>query len=188
MTNLFMLSVILVVLPLLLGGIAMRLGRRAEGVDGTAVWSLIESMDRELSYLPLQRLLSGGDIEFLREQAGFHPRLERRFLRERRGVVLTYLRQMHRDFDLFSGFCRKVVLHSSNAGFAVLVIERTILFHLVYATLMISCCVGSLSAAQASFQRLNGAIADLRREGERRWALVTTRPSEFWASSATTTG
>ncbi len=106
MTNLFALSVILVVLPLLLGGIVMRLRRRAEGVDGAAVSSLIESMDREPSYLPLQRLLSGRDIEFLREQAGFHPRLERRFLRERRGVVLTFLRQMHRDFDLFSGFCR----------------------------------------------------------------------------------
>ena len=154
MTNLFALSVILVVLPLLLGGIVMRLRRRAEGVDGAAVSSLIESMDREPSYLPLQRLLSGRDIEFLREQAGFHPRLERRFLRERRGVVLTFLRQMHRDFDLFSGFCRKVASHSSNAGFAVLVIERTILFHLVYATLMISCRIGSSTAARASFQRL----------------------------------
>ena len=160
----------------------MRLGRRAESVDGTAVSSLMESMDRELSYLPLQRLLAGGDIEFLREQPGFDVRLERRFPRERRAVVLAYLRQMHRDFDLFSGFCRDIVVHSANPRFAVLVVERTILFHSVYAILMISCRIGSPTAARTSFERLGGAIADLRREGEHRSALAA-RPSEPWASA-----
>lgn len=185
MTNLLLMSVIFVVLPLLLGGIVMHLGRRAESVDDTAVSSWMESIDRELSYLPLQRLLAGGDIEFLREQPGFNTRLERRFIRERRGVVLTYLRQMHRNFDLFSRLCRNLVPHSPNPGFAVLVVERTVLFHLGYAMLMISCRVGSPTAARASFQRLGGAIADLRREGEHRWALTAQR-AESWASATMT--
>ena len=187
MTTLLLVSVILVVLPLLLGGIVMRLGRRAESVDGTAVSSLMELMNRELSYLPLQRLLLGGDIEFLRDQPGFHARLERRFLRERRTVVLTYLRQMHRDFDLFSGFCRDIVVRSPNPGLAVLIVKRTILFHFVYSVLMISCRVGSPTAARTSFEHLSGAIADLRREGAHKWAL-TARPSESWASSTTAAG
>ena len=187
MNTLFVLCVVLGVLPLLFGRIGRRLGRRAESMDGRAVFSLIESLDRELNYLPLQRLFSSRDMEYLREQAGFHRGLERRFLQERRHTGLIYLRQMHRDFDLFSGFCRELSSRSRNPGLAVVVAKRTVLFHFRYAILMVNCRFGSLAGVRATLPRLVDAIGDLRREGEHRWAL-TTQPSESWASSTTAPG
>ena len=188
MTTVLVLSAILVALPLLTWRIVRSLGGRAERANGTALSLLMQSLDRELNYLPLQRVLSNTDLEYLRRQTGFHPGLERRFLRARRRTALTYLRQMHRDFDVFSGFCRELAPHSGNPGFAVVVAQRTLLFHLLYSILMVNCRFGSLSAARSSLLRLSGAIGELRREGELRWGLLKTPPSEPWASSVTTVG
>ncbi len=188
MTTLLVLSAILAALPLLTWRIVKSLGRRAERANGTALSLLMQSLDRELSYLPLQRVLSNADLVYLRRQNGFHPGLQRRFLRERRRTALTYLRQMHRDFDVFSGFCRQLAPHSGNPGFAVVVARRSLLFHMLYAILIVDCRFGSLSAARSSLLRLSGAIGELRHEGEHRWGLLKTPTSEPWASTVTTVG
>ena len=68
--------------------------------------------------------------------------------RKRRRIVLTYLRQMHRDFDAISVCCRELAPYSGDPGFAVAVAKRNLLFHFLYATLMVNCLFGALPAAR----------------------------------------
>jgi hypothetical protein len=50
------------------------------------------------SYLPMERLLAEGDIEFLRSQPGFRPEMEKRIRLARRSIFRGYLNCLQRDF------------------------------------------------------------------------------------------
>jgi hypothetical protein len=50
------------------------------------------------SYLPMERLLSGSDVEFLRGQPGFRPPMEKRIRSARRAIFRAYLKALQRDF------------------------------------------------------------------------------------------
>ena len=49
-------------------------------------------------YAVLERLGSGADLEFLRSLPGYTPKMEKRFLRERRRVFRSYLQELATDF------------------------------------------------------------------------------------------
>lgn len=59
-------------------------------------WVAEFSVDR---YLPINRLLSAHDYEFLAEQPGFRPEIARDLRKQRRRVYLGYLTEMAADFE-----------------------------------------------------------------------------------------
>ncbi|MCX6628729.1 MAG: hypothetical protein NTW28_14005, partial [Candidatus Solibacter sp.] len=61
----------------------------------TAEWIDELSTDR---YRPMMRLLDSGDIEFLRSQAGFTPKIESELRAQRCQVFCGYLRCLNMDF------------------------------------------------------------------------------------------
>jgi hypothetical protein len=50
------------------------------------------------TFVPMERLLTDTDIEFIRAQPGFRPEMERQLRSTRREIFRSYLRLLERDF------------------------------------------------------------------------------------------
>jgi hypothetical protein len=75
----------------------------------TAEWIDELSIER---YRPMMRLLDGGDLEFLRSQPGFTPRMATKLRVQRCQIFRGYLRCLNGDFQRVSAAIKVLMLHS----------------------------------------------------------------------------
>jgi hypothetical protein len=75
----------------------------------TSEWIDELSVER---YRPMARLLDSGDLEFLRSQPGFTPRILRRIRRQRCKIFCGYLRCLQNDFGSVCAAIKLVMLQS----------------------------------------------------------------------------
>jgi hypothetical protein len=102
-------------IPLLLGlGVALCWLWRSlvcppTSLPATASW--IEELSPE-RYRPMMRLLDLEDLEFLRSQPGFTPRLARRLRRQRCQIFRGYLHLLNQDFQRISMALKLILAYS----------------------------------------------------------------------------
>ena len=89
-------TIILVALVLGIGALVRMLGSTDRSLPVTAEWIDDLSADR---YRPMMRLLDSRDIEFVRSQAGFTPKMESRMRAQRCQIYRGYLRCLNIDFQ-----------------------------------------------------------------------------------------
>ena len=87
--------VVLVALILATVAVFRKLGSADRPLPVTAGWIDELSADR---YRPMMRLLDVGDIEFLRSQVGFTPKVESKLRAQRCQIFRGYLRCLNMDF------------------------------------------------------------------------------------------
>jgi hypothetical protein len=88
--------VLLAVLILAAVLVIWRLGAAHHSLPVTAEWIEELSTDR---YRPMMRLLDSSDIEFLRSQAGYTPKMESKLRAQRCQIFRGYLRCLDTDFN-----------------------------------------------------------------------------------------
>jgi hypothetical protein len=94
--------------------LALRLLIRKFAVAGgrlpvTAEW--IDELSTE-RYRPMLRLLDGGDLDFLRSQPGFTPRMESKLRIQRCQIFRGYLRCLNADFGRVCAAIKVLMLQS----------------------------------------------------------------------------
>ena len=96
---------------LLLATVAVfrRLDSASRSLPVTAEWIDELSTDR---YRPMMRLLDSRDIEFLRAQAGFTPKMEARLQAQRCQIFRGYVRCLDMDFQRVCMALKLLLLHS----------------------------------------------------------------------------
>jgi hypothetical protein len=96
MTSVILIStVVLAALLLATVGVLRKLGSANLSLPVTAEWIDELSTDR---YRPMMRLLDSRDLEFLRSQAGFTPKMESKLRAQRCQIFRGYLRCLDEDF------------------------------------------------------------------------------------------
>jgi hypothetical protein len=75
----------------------------------TAEWIEELSLER---YRPMLRLLEPQDLEYLRAQPGFTPRMARKLRMQRYQIFRGYLRSLSMDFRRISAALKLLLLHS----------------------------------------------------------------------------
>ena len=101
--------IILVALILGIGALVRMLGSTDRSLPVTAEWIDDLSTDR---YRPMMRLLDSGDIEFLRSQAGFTPKMESKMRAQRCQIFRGYLRCLNMDFQRVCTALKLVLVQS----------------------------------------------------------------------------
>ena len=93
----------------------------------TAEWIDELSIDR---YRPAMRLLDSRDIEFLRSQAGFTPKMEAKLRAQRCQIFRGYLRCLDMDFQRVCMALKLVLLHSEQdrPDLSALLVHHRIMF------------------------------------------------------------
>lgn len=96
MSSVIMISIV-VLAALILATVAVvrKLSSADRSLPVTAEWIDELSTDR---YLPMMRLLDSRDIEFLRSQPGFTPKMESKLRAQRSQIFRGYLRSLDMDF------------------------------------------------------------------------------------------
>jgi hypothetical protein len=77
----------------------------------TAEWIEDLSLDR---YRPMLRMLDTGDIEFLRSQPGFTPRMATKLRAQRTQIFRGYLKSLESDFARVCSAIKLVMLYSNH--------------------------------------------------------------------------
>lgn len=88
-----------------------KIGFSGSDLPVTAEWIDELSIER---YRPMARLLDGGDMEFLRSQPGFTPRMLHRLRSQRCQIFRGYLRCLQGDFGRVSSAIKLVMLQSQH--------------------------------------------------------------------------
>src|ERR1039457_62384 len=101
--------IILVALVLGIGALVRMLSSTDRSLPVTAEWIDDLSTDR---YRPMMRLLDSGDIEFLRSQARFTPKLESKMRAQRCQIFRGYLRCLNMDFQRVCTALKLVLVQS----------------------------------------------------------------------------
>ena len=101
--------IILVALVLGIGALVRMLSSTDRSLPVTAEWIDDLSTDR---YRPMRRLLDSRDIEFVRSQAGFTPRMESRMRAQRCQIYRGYLRCLNMDFQRVCTALKLVLVQS----------------------------------------------------------------------------
>jgi len=86
-----------------------RIGSAGRTLPVTAEWIDELSMER---YKPMLRLLDGEDLQFLRSQPGFTPRMAARLRAQRCQIFRGYLRCLSSDFGRICTAIKLMMLHS----------------------------------------------------------------------------
>jgi hypothetical protein len=103
-------SIVFLAVPILATVALLRkLASANRSLPVTAEWIDQLSTDR---YRPAMRLLDSRDIEFLRSQAGFTPKMEARLRAQRCQIFRGYLRCLDMDFQRVCVALKLVLLHS----------------------------------------------------------------------------
>jgi hypothetical protein len=114
--------------------------RRAAFAGGqlpvTAEW--IEELSTE-RYRPMLRLLDSSDLEFLRSQPGFNPRLGRRLRFQRCQIFRGYLRCLNADFQRVCAAIKLLMMQSRHdrPDLARVLVHHQMTF--AFGMLMIQC-------------------------------------------------
>lgn len=93
----------------------------------TAEWIDELSIER---YRPMMRLLDGGDLEFLRSQPGFTPRMATRLRAQRCQIFRGYLRCLNGDFQRVCAAIKILMLQSreDRPDLAGLLLQHQVMF------------------------------------------------------------
>lgn len=100
---------LLAVLILATVAVLRKLNSDNRSLPVTAEWIDELSADR---YRPMMRLLDCRDIEFLRSQAGFNPKMEARLRAQRCQIFRGYLRCLDMDLQRVCMALKLILLHS----------------------------------------------------------------------------
>jgi hypothetical protein len=100
---------------------------RGSSLPLTAEWIDELSIER---YRPMMRLLDGGDLEFLRSQPGFTPRMATRLRIQRCQIFRGYLRCLNSDFQRVCAAIKVLMLQSRHdrPDLASVLIQRQAMF------------------------------------------------------------
>lgn len=81
-------------------------------------------------YRPMMRLLDGGDLEFLRSQPGFTPRMASRLRAQRCQIFRGYLRCLNADFQRVCTAIKVLMLQSQQdrPDLAGLLVQHQVMF------------------------------------------------------------
>jgi|SRR5579883_1389736 len=104
-----MFSVVLILTLLVLAALSRQL--RAPIGAGLAAAGCEES-EPIVNYEPMARLLSPGDLEFLRQQPGYTKKMESQFRSERCRLFRVYLRSLRADFRRTCSTLKQVMLQA----------------------------------------------------------------------------
>ena len=123
-------TVLIMILAVLILGIAAGvriLGSADRSLPVTAQWIDELSADR---YRPMMRLLDSGDIEFLRSQAGFTPKMESKLRAQRCQIFRGYLRCLDLDFQRVCTALKLVLVQSEQdrPDLSVVLLHNQLLF------------------------------------------------------------
>jgi len=88
-----------------------KIGFAGSDLPVTAEWIDELSIER---YRPMARLLDAGDVEFVRSQPGFTPRMLETLRRQRRQIFRGYLRCLQGDFGRVCSAIKLVMLQSQH--------------------------------------------------------------------------
>jgi hypothetical protein len=102
---------ILAVLILGIVAVVRLRGSADRSLPVTAEWIDELSADR---YRPMMRLLDSRDVEFLRAQAGFTPRMEAKLRAQRCQIFRGYLRCLDKDFQRVCTALKLVLVQSEH--------------------------------------------------------------------------
>ena len=93
----------------------------------TAEWIDELSIER---YRPMMRLLDGGDLEFLRSQPGFTPRMATKLRMQRCQIFRGYLRCLNSDFQRVCAAIKVLMLQSRHdrPDLAGVLIQHQVMF------------------------------------------------------------
>jgi len=106
----------------------------------TAEWIDELSIER---YRPMMRLLDGGDLEFLRSQPGFTPRMASKLRVQRCQIFRGYLRCLNGDFQRVCAAVKVLMLQSRHdrPDLAGVLVQQQVMFAcgmaMVYARLFL---------------------------------------------------
>jgi len=128
MTSPLIIPVVVLAMLALAGAIlAHRLNSADRSLPVTAEW--IEELSAE-RYRPMMRLLDSGDIEFLRAQPGFTPRMETSLRAQRCEIFRGYLQCLDTDFKRVCRALKLVLAESTNdrPDLATILIRQQVLF------------------------------------------------------------
>src|SRR5664280_432810 len=110
MISVIAISIVFLAVPLLATVAVLRkLDSTNRSLPVTAEWIDELSTGR---YRPMMRLLDSRDIEFLRSQAGFTPKMEAKLRAQRCQIFRGYLRCLDMDFQRVCMALKLVLLHS----------------------------------------------------------------------------
>jgi len=118
------------------------------------------------SYLPMSRLLSRDDIQFLRTQPGYEPRIERELLKARRNIFRVYLRSMGQDFNRLHRALRLMVLHApeDRSELAVFLVRQKVRFFSALAFAHIKLTLHTLGIGDVDITALVQMLDSMRIE------------------------
>ena len=88
-----------------------KIGFAGSDLPVTAEWIDELSIER---YRPMSRLLDAGDVDFLRSQPGFTPKMLEKLRRQRRQIFRGYLRCLQSDFGRVCSAIKLVMLQSQH--------------------------------------------------------------------------
>ena len=121
-------SIVFLAVPILATVALLRkLASANRSLPVTAEWIDQLSTDR---YRPAMRLLDSRDIEFLRSQAGFTPKMEAKLRAQRCQIFRGYLRCLDMDFQRVCMALKLVLLHSEQdrPDLSALLVHHRIMF------------------------------------------------------------
>ena len=101
--------IMMMALILGVGALVRRLSSTDRSLPVTAEWIDDLSTDR---YRPMMRLLDSRDIEFLRSQAGYTPKMESKMRAQRCQIYRGYLRCLDMDFQRVCTALKLVLVQS----------------------------------------------------------------------------
>jgi hypothetical protein len=109
MTSVIAVSTVLLAALIFATVVMRKLGSATGSLPVTAGWIDELSTDR---YRPMMRLLDSSDIQFLRSQAGFNPKMESRLRVQRCQIFRGYLRCLNMDFKRVCAALKLVLVQS----------------------------------------------------------------------------
>ena len=120
-------------------GLALWSLRRYSGDFPVAPPSALSRRAVKEVYQPIDRLFLSKDLAFLRQQPGYEPHMERHLRLQRRGVLLLYLEEMQREFQLLQSWCRILIRETQNWELSFLAHRQLIVFSSLLLALRMRC-------------------------------------------------
>ncbi len=113
-------------------------------------------------YLPMARLFTPRDIEFLHEQGGYTRKMDRRLRLHRQKVLRLYLGQVRGDFRALQRYCRQLARSSRNWELGSLAQRQLVVFYGVYFALHVRCLFGSFAHVRVDTGDLVSSLRSLQ--------------------------
>jgi hypothetical protein len=144
-------------------GLFWRLASRFDPSEDTAAWLDRFSLE---SYAPMTRLLEKQDLEFLASQPGYHPKIAKRLMAERRAIFAGYLSHLIRDFSQLAAIGRLMIVYSNEdrQEFARRLWRQQVQFYAAVCSVRLQLALCRLGWQGTDSEALVAAVAGLREQ------------------------